>query len=70
MVLESHDHGPITMNIVRLITTSATDLNATILVIMNEILEIMAGLHFRRNLESFADFLEQDLWHNSNSDRQ
>ena len=30
-----------------------------------EILEIWAELHFRPNLESFADFLEQDLWNNS-----
>ena len=30
-----------------------------------EILEIWAELHFRSNLESFADFWEQDLWNNS-----
>ena len=30
-----------------------------------EIFEIWAELHFRPNLESFADFLEQDLWNNS-----
>ena len=30
-----------------------------------EIFDIWAELHFRPNLESFADFLEQDLWNNS-----
>ena len=30
-----------------------------------EIFEIWAELHFRPNQESFADFLEQDLWNNS-----
>ena len=30
-----------------------------------EIFEIWAELHFKPNLESFVDFLEQDLWNSS-----
>ena len=29
---------------------------------VGEILEIWAGIHFQRNLKSFEDFAEQDIW--------
>ena len=32
---------------------------------VGEILKIWVEIHFQRNLESFEDFVEQDLWNNS-----